>query len=596
MRKCKLRCRGKYPFHLSKFYYNRNISQHHCVLVGIKNKPLRVQDHILEFDRLTLSTESGDMLVLDELSVSIPKVGVTAIVGESGAGKTMLFLATLGLLPDEIKHVSGGIYFQNRINLINAKNDKLNKIRGKDISLVFQEPLEALNPVLTCGKQIMEAFEIHQDIPRDEQRKRTLELLEELDLPERVFDAYPHEVSGGQLQRVMIAIALANRPELIIADEPTTALDILTQNKVISLFKKISNSYLCSIVVISHDLSLVQSLADYVIVMQRGRLVEYGPAAQIFSDPRHPYTRGLLICKPELNSFYKRLPTIPDLLAIPKEEIVHYIQSITENKVRETKSDMLSVEVINIYQLTLTYRRYFLGIFPLGQKFEALSGVTLKLNKGETLGIVGASGSGKTSLAHCLCGLKNPQSGSIKLNDKAYDEYSPIERKKMLQIVFQEPKSSLNPKMTIGQTLEEAICLHRKLSPEEIQHRALELLDHVGVHASHYNKYPHQFSAGQIQRVAIARALAVQPDILILDEAVSALDVSIQAQVLNLLKDLQDQYALSYIFISHDISVVAFMADRIAVMHDGQIVEENTTVEIINNPQHEITKSLIAAV
>ena len=472
----------------------------------------------------------------------------------------------------------------------------MREIRGKRISMIFQEPMTSLNPVQKCGAQVMEMLNslTPNASKRGEQKARVIELFKEVLLPrpEKIFDSYPHELSGGQNQRVMIAMALINKPDIIIADEPTTALDVTVQKTILDLLKQLQQKFGTSIIFITHDLGVIAQIADDIMVMYRGKVVEQGPANEILHHPQQPYTQGLLACRPPLDSRPHRLPTVEEYLKG---------QGSTSQPGPASQPRPAGTPLIEVRDLDVTYtlKRSILGR-PL-QKLTAVDGLTFDINEGETLGLVGESGCGKSTLGRALLRLIDHSAGSVRYRGTPLDQLSATKMRALrpkLQIIFQDPYSSLNPRITIGEAICEPLKVHKMKSGkrETERERVIELMEKVGLQAEWYNRYPHELSGGQRQRVCIARALVMQPELVICDESVSALDVSVQAQVLNLLNDLKEQYAFTYLFITHDLSVVHYMADRIMVMQKGKIVESGTPDDIFLRPKTEYTKTLIEAI
>ena len=550
------------------------------VLVGVEN--LRIGFRV---DRNTIFE------AVKGVSFDIPENSTVALVGESGSGKTVSAMAIMGLLPPESAVVSpSSVIRYARKNLLQADKAALRAIRGKEISMIFQEPMSSLNPVLRVGDQIAEVLTLHLGLSRAQALRRAQELLQEVGIPEpaRRINAYPHELSGGQQQRVMIAIAIACEPKLIIADEPTTALDVTIQRQILDLIASLQQKHRMSVLFITHDLDVVGEIADRVVVMQDGEIKEAGEAAQIFEAPQHPYTKALLACRPRVDRRPLRLPVIEDFL-----NGNGYAQ--TERTRGVNDADQIVLEAKGISKDFMVRS----GLFRK-RPFRAVNDVSFRLPKGKTLGLVGESGSGKSTLGLTLMRLYAATTGEVWLDGKnilalSSDEFQSYRRR--IQIIFQNPYASLNPRFHVGKILTEPMHIHRiGANEQERTEMAVTLLDKVGLSASAMRKYPHEFSGGQRQRIAIARCLTMKPDVLICDESVSALDVSIQAQVLNLLQDLQDEFGMSYLFISHDLAVVKYISDFILVMQDGNVVERANSDEIYRNPQHPYTRQLLAAV
>ena len=528
------------------------------------------------------------------IGFDIPVNSTVALVGESGSGKSVTALAILGLLPKENSTIGSAsrILYRDR-NLLELAPGEMRKLRGCDISMIFQEPMSSFNPVFTVGFQITEVLTGHAGLTNRQARSRAVELLREVGIPEPAtkIDAYPFQLSGGQQQRVMIAMAIACEPKLLIADEPTTALDVTIQKQILDLIADLQKRRRMSVLFITHDLAVVGEIADHVIVMRDGEIREQGPVHQIFEAPRNSYTQALLLCRPQLARRPKRLPVIDDFL----NHAPTAAQDAPERSRGLRGDEQIVLEARHIGKSFWSRE----GLF--GQReFKAVQDVSFKLAMGKTLGLVGESGSGKTTVGVTLMRLHDASSGEVLFDGKDLLSMSPREAmqyKRRIQIVFQNPYSSLNPRFTVGQILMEPMQIHRLGSGEQ-EHRdmAYALLEKVGLPGASFFKYPHEFSGGQRQRIAIARCLTMKPDVLICDESVSALDVSVQAQVLNLLQDLQDELGMSYIFISHDLAVVKYMADQVMVMNEGKIVEIANSDEIYLNPQHPYTKKLLSSI
>jgi peptide/nickel transport system ATP-binding protein len=528
------------------------------------------------------------------VTFDIPANATVALVGESGSGKSVTALAMLGLLPPENSIVAkeSEIVFGGR-DVLRFSPQELRALRGAEISMIFQEPMTSLNPVFTVGFQLTEVLRLHMGMSPARARKRAIELLDEVGIPDPEFkiNAYPSQMSGGQQQRVMIAMAIACEPKLLIADEPTTALDVTIQKQILDLIGALQKKHGMSVLFITHDLAVVGEIADYVIVMRDGVIREQGPAAQVFEHPRDTYTQALLQCRPNLDRRPVRLPVIDDFMSGGARGPRH----TEERKRGVTPSDPIVLDVRNLGKNF--YSRE--GLFGK-RKFEAVKDVSFRLPKGKTLGLVGESGSGKTTVGLTLMRLHEASSGAAIFEGRDLLAMSPREfmaYKRRIQIIFQNPYASLNPRFIIGSILTEPMRIHGIGANEgERTELAFELLDRVGLPESSFYKYPHEFSGGQRQRIAIARCLTMKPDILICDESVSALDVSVQAQVLNLLQDLQDEFGLSYIFISHDLAVVKYISDEIMVMNEGRIVEIANSDEIYRNPREAYTRRLLESI
>jgi len=528
------------------------------------------------------------------VSFDIPENTIVALVGESGSGKSVTAMSILNLLPDNAER-AGQVLWQGR-DLLKASLAELQALRGREIACVFQDPMSSLNPVFTVGAQLAEPLIKHKGMSKAQAWKRAEALLAEVGIPEpaRRMASYPHEMSGGQQQRVMIAMALTCEPKLLIADEPTTALDVTIQRQILELIGKLKTTRRMSVLFISHDLGVVGEVADHVVVMRHGLIREQGPVAQIFARPQDDYTRALLACRPSLEGNPARLMVIDDHMALSRGGA----DGAGAEVVQAPPKDPNAPVVLEVRSLA---KSFWLkkGVFGK-REFKAVQNVNFQLRRGHTLGVVGESGSGKTTMGLTLLRLHEPTGGEVIFDGKNLLKLTDRERQAMrrrIQIVFQNPYASLNPRFTIGQTLIEPMEIHGiGASTAEREQRARELLAKVGLDDRAFGKYPHEFSGGQRQRIAIARCLTLNPEVLVLDEAVSALDVSVQAQVLNLLKDLQDEFGLSYVFISHDLAVVRFISDEVLVMKDGVVVEQASAQEILAHPKQEYTQRLLAAI
>ncbi|MBE2163264.1 ABC transporter ATP-binding protein [Acinetobacter oleivorans] len=535
------------------------------------------------------------------ISFDIPENTTVALVGESGSGKSVTSLATMGLLPVGQSKIDeqSKIIFEGK-DLLSLSRTEMRKICGKDIAMIFQEPMSSLNPVFTVGNQIAEVLCLHMGLSRKQARQRVLELLKEVGIPspETKIDAYPNQLSGGQQQRVMIAMAIACEPKLLIADEPTTALDVTIQKQIIDLLESLRKRRQMSMLFITHDLALVGEIADKVIVMRHGEIREQGVAEEVLEQPKDVYTRALLYCRPQMSQRPYRLPVTSDFMR--QEDNILVEQSFDASEIPERKRGLNGDEKIILEVKDLKKSFYSRkGLFGK-EEFQAVKGVSFKLAKGKTLGLVGESGSGKTTVGLLLMRLHQASGGQAFIEGKdilslTEKEFAKYQRK--IQIIFQNPYASLNPRFTIGQILLEPMQIHG-IGKDDAERKqiALGLLDRVNLPEQAYYRYPHEFSGGQRQRIAIARCLTLKPEILICDESVSALDVSVQAQVLNLLQDLQDEFGLSYIFISHDLSVVKYISDQVMVMNHGEVVEIANSDELYAHPQHDYTKRLLQAI
>jgi peptide/nickel transport system ATP-binding protein len=523
------------------------------------------------------------------VSFAIPAHSTVALVGESGSGKSVSAMSIVQLLPENaVVDAASRILYQGA-DLLKAGPEAMRKLRGKDISVVFQEPMSSLNPVFTVGEQVAEVLRIHAGMSPRQARQRALELLDEVGIPEprARLDAYPHELSGGQQQRVMIAIAVACEPKLLIADEPTTALDVTVQRQILELLAGLQRAKKMSILFISHDLGLVGEVADSVVVMRHGEVREAGAVGDIFSAPRDAYTQALLACRPRLDSRPRRLPVIDDI--------------VNKRAISAEQRVPLAAEGPPLIEVTGLRKAYRLkeGLFR-HKVIDAVKLADFTLHKGRTLGVVGESGSGKTTIGMMLTRLIDASGGRILFEGIDLAALRPASMRpyrRRIQIIFQNPYASLNPRFTVGQILMEPMRIHAIGAGDDERARlAIGWLDKVGLPAESFGKYPHEFSGGQRQRIAIARCLTMQPEVIICDESVSALDVSVQATVLNLLLDLQEEFGLTYVFISHDLAVVKYMADDILVMNQGEIVERGTSEEIYSHPRHPYTRQLLAAI
>ena len=560
---------------------------------------------LLEVENLHISFKGENKQWIETvkgISFTIPKNKTVALVGESGSGKSVTSLAIMGLLPKGQSQIANQskISFEGK-DLLNLSAKEIRQICGKDIAMIFQEPMSSLNPVFTVGDQIAEVLCIHLGMGRKQARVRVLELLREVGIPapETKIDAYPSQLSGGQQQRVMIAMAIACEPKLLIADEPTTALDVTIQKQIIDLLESLRQRHQMSMLFITHDLALVGEIADEVIVMRHGEIRECGTVEQILEQPQDVYTRALLHCRPQLSTRPYRLPVTSDFMKLENGQLVE-ATNLSELNLKQRSRGLTGEEQIVLEVKDLKKSFYSRKGLWGKDEFQAVKGVSFQLAKGKTLGLVGESGSGKTTIGLLLMRLHEATGGQALIGGKdilamTEKEFSQYQRK--IQIIFQNPYASLNPRFTIGQILLEPMRIHGiGQNDAERKKMALELLEKVSLPIDAYDRYPHEFSGGQRQRIAIARCLTLKPEILICDESVSALDVSVQAQVLNLLQDLQDEFGLSYIFISHDLSVVKYISDQVMVMNHGEVVEIANSDELYLNPQHEYTQKLLKAI
>jgi peptide/nickel transport system ATP-binding protein len=561
---------------------------------------------LLQVSNLSVSfkTEAGKAQALKDISFSVNRGEILAIVGESGSGKSVTSLSILQLLqaPPAL-YDNGRILFSpdgiTEINLLGAREQELSRIRGNNISMIFQEPMTSLNPVITCGEQVAEAIRMHQLVSKKEAAEKTIQLFERVQLPNPVsiYSRYPHQLSGGQKQRVMIAMAMSCKPDLLIADEPTTALDVTVQKTILQLIRDLQNEAEMGVIFITHDLGIVSELADRVMVMYKGSIVEEGRVKQIMENAQHPYTKALLACRPALHPKHVRLPVVSDFI---REDLTMIPdQPVSLEVSREPGQSSALSEQIRLMMQVKDLRVWFPGSkrSPL---VKAVDDVSFEVYEGETLGLVGESGCGKTTLGRTLLGLVKPTGGSILFQDRNIASISSAkwkELRKEIQIVFQDPYSSLNPRLTVGGAVTEPLKVHGLYDSDKMRkEKVVELLEKVNLKADHFNRYPHEFSGGQRQRIGIARALALNPGFIIFDESVSALDVSVQAQVLNLLNDLKRELKFTAIFISHDLSVVHYISDRILVMQKGKMVETGTAMEVFHHPREDYTRQLVESI
>lgn len=549
---------------------------------------------LLSIHNLSISfpSDEGYKKVIHQLSIEVETNEILGIVGESGSGKSVSSHAIMGLLGTNAQ-VEGEILFEG-CSLLKLSENEFRKLRGNAISMIFQEPMSSLNPSMKCGEQVIEIILQHQKNTYKEAYQQVISLFEEVKLPrpKSIFSSYPHEVSGGQKQRVMIAMALANKPKLLIADEPTTALDVSVQKEILHLIKKLQQERQMSVIFISHDLDVVAQLADRVLVMYQGKKIEENTVKEVFNSPQETYTKALLSSKPRAGNRLKKLPTVADFMSNRTDfELVSDEERKQRHKVLYAKQPLLEIKKL---KKTYTIKD---GFWSKPTYFNAVDEVSFSLYEGETLGLVGESGCGKSTLSNLILGLDKATSGEVFYQGKDITKLTLNEFRKLrkdIQLIFQDPFASLNPRLSIGNAIMEPMLVHKiYASKKEAKQKTLTLLKRVGLDEVHFNRYPHEFSGGQRQRVGIARSIALQPKFIICDESVSALDISVQAQVLNLLNELKEDFGFSYLFISHDLNVVRYMSDQLLVMKEGKIVERGEADTVFFSPKHDYTKSLI---
>ena len=567
------------------------------------------KDVVLRIENLSIgfNPKQAALLAVKNISFELKRNTILGVVGESGSGKSVSSLSILRLLQEPPAHYPQGKIWlhtkEGEIDILQLDKSKMENIRGRFVSMIFQEPMTSLNPTMKCGEQIIEAILAHQKVTPKEAKKRALELMHEVMLPRpnEIFNVYPHEISGGQKQRIMIAMALSSNPEVLIADEPTTALDVTVQKTILELLIALKDKYGMSILFITHDLGVIADIADDVLVMYKGEVVEQGNAKNIFKNPQHPYTKGLLHCRPNIEKRTYRLPTIHEFLLGEKELLKDRFKEVSLNDRTLNHAQIYAQEpllVVESLEKSFVLKRTVFG--KTTAKHQAVNKVSFEIYKGETMGLVGESGCGKTTLGRTLMRLLEPSSGKIHYQGMDVTKMSKKDLQKFrqkVQIIFQDPYSSLNPRISVGEAIMEPMFVHKTFGTyKECEEYAHYLMDKVALSKDSFNRYPHEFSGGQRQRVCIARSLSLKPELIICDESVSALDVSVQAQVLNLLNDLKEDFGLTYVFISHDLSVVKYMSDRMMVMKDGNMVEFGDSDAIYAHPQTTYTQGLIASI
>lgn len=554
-----------------------------------------MKKNILSVNDLSIAFNGNQ--VIHNISFNLKENEILGIVGESGSGKSVSSLAVLGLLPKKISKITSGSILFNDEDLTKLSPKAFQSIRGKKIAMIFQEPMSSLNPSMSCGKQVQEILLQHTNLSKNEAENETISLFEKVKLPDvkHTYTKYPHEISGGQKQRIMIAMAIACKPDVLIADEPTTALDVTVQKDIIKLLKALQAETKMSIIFITHDLALISEIAHHVLVMFRGNLVEEGPVETIFKNPKHNYTKALINSRPSLDNRLKTLPTIKDFLedTTSTEIVTDKDRQLNHEKIYNQPP---LLEVINVEKEYLSSG----GFFKKATSFKAVNHVSFKLYEGETLGLVGESGCGKSTLGNAILQLDKATAGQIIYKGTDITKLDKLETRKLrkeIQIIFQDPYSSLNPRIPVGEAIMEPMKVHGLYnSNKERKDKVIAILNRVGLSEDYFNRYPHEFSGGQRQRIGIARTIALQPKLIVCDESVSALDISVQAQVLNLLNELKEDFGFTYIFISHDLAVVKYMSDQLLVMNKGKIEELDDADIIYKSPKKDYTKKLIDAI
>jgi len=561
------------------------------------SKIVSVEDLSISFKH-----DENEKIVVQNLDFDLFKGETLGVVGESGSGKSVTAMSFLKLLPSSASYPNGKIWFyqgNEKTDLLSLSEKEIRRFRGKKIAMIFQNPMNSLNPTHRCGAQVLEAILLHEAVSKSDAKKRVLELFEKVELndPERIYSSYPHQLSGGQIQRIMIAMAVSCNPDVLIADEPTTALDVTVQQSILRLLEEIKKEFETTVIFISHDLGVIHEIADRVLVMRKGKIVESGNTKSIFADAKHPYTKGLINCRPPLEKRLDRLPTVEEYIDGKVPVLKEISRTSFDQRLTELNStdELLKVEHLKKYYVK---SRSFLG--RPKEWTKAVDGVSFSMKVGETLGLVGESGSGKSTLGKTLLKLIPATDGQVHFKGHSIFDLPKPQLKNLrkdFQIIFQNPYGSLNPRMKIGKAIMEPMVVHKLFeSKSQRKEKSIELLEMVGLEADHWNRYPHQFSGGQRQRICIARTLSLSPKFIVCDESVSALDVSIQAQILNLLKDLKDQFELSYLFISHDLSVIKHISDNVLVMQHGKIVERNNAEDLFSNPKEGYTQRLLEAI